>query len=108
MQDTNDGDGKDVIRGYEVDKTKVGQVREVCGDSFGEGFVAAMLNDMDQSAERVIQALLDHNIPPNLISMDRSAPLDPSSSEGLGAIRLLERIQIENDETLPAAAPAAS
>jgi hypothetical protein len=24
-----------IIRGYEVDKTKVGQVREVFGDSFG-------------------------------------------------------------------------
>jgi hypothetical protein len=88
---------------------KVGQVREVCGDSFGECFVAAMLNDMDQSAERVIQALLDRNIPPNLISMDRSAPLYPSFPEGSGANSnsFLDRIQIENDETLPAA-PAAS
>ena len=103
----NDDAGKDVMRGCAVDMVKVGQVREVCGDSFGECFVAAMLNDMDQSAERVIQALLDRNIPPNLISMDRSAPLYPSFPEGSGANSFLDRIQIENDETLPAA-PAAS
>jgi activating signal cointegrator complex subunit 2 len=54
---------------------KVGQVRDILGDSFGEGFVAAMLKEMDFSVERVIQALLEENIPPSLASMDRSAPL---------------------------------
>ena len=114
MEDTvqeyleNDGAGQDVMRGCDADRKKVGQVREVCGEAFGECFVAAMPKDMDKSAERVIQALLDHNIPPNLMSLDRSAPLDPSPSEGSGANRLLERMQIENDETYSAAAPAAS
>jgi activating signal cointegrator complex subunit 2 len=58
-----------------LDMQKVGQVRDILGDSFGEGFVAAMLKDMDFSVERVIQALLEENIPPSLASMDRSALL---------------------------------
>jgi len=33
------------------------------------------LREMDQSVERVIQALLQQNIPPRLMSMDPSAPL---------------------------------
>jgi len=54
---------------------KVRQVREVLGNSYGEGFVALMLNSMEESVEAVIQALLDANIPEALMRMDRSAPL---------------------------------
>jgi hypothetical protein len=35
---------------------------------------------MDHSADRVIQALLDHNVPPSLITMDRTATLEYFSS----------------------------
>ena len=38
-----------------VDMEKVHQVRDVLGDMFGEGFVAAMLKESDGSVERVIQ-----------------------------------------------------
>jgi hypothetical protein len=37
--------------------------------------VNLQLREMDQSAEQVIQALLEQNIPPRLMSMDPSAPL---------------------------------
>ena len=64
-----------------ADMEKVGQVRDILGDSFGEGFVWAMLKEMDCSVERVIQALLEENIPPSLASMDRSAPLQQQVHE---------------------------
>ena len=39
---------------------------------------------MDYSADRVIQALLDHNVPPSLMSMDRAAPLEKKALRGNG------------------------
>jgi hypothetical protein len=61
----------------------VKQVREVLGDMFGEGFIAAMLKEMDQPVESVIQALLEDNIPPSLANMDRAASLQPSTASSL-------------------------
>jgi hypothetical protein len=50
---------------------------------FGEGFIAAMLKEMDQPVESVIQALLEDNIPPSLANMDRAASLQPSTASSL-------------------------
>jgi hypothetical protein len=60
---------------------KVRQVRDIMGDGFGEGFVVAMLNAMDESVERVIGALLEGNVPPSLGSMNRTAPLHNSPDD---------------------------
>jgi hypothetical protein len=39
---------------FDADRAKVGQVLEVFGDTFGGGFVAALLYQMDQSVARVV------------------------------------------------------
>ena len=44
---------------HAADMGKISQVRDILGDEFGEGFVAAMLKCMDNSVEGVIQALLE-------------------------------------------------
>ena len=52
--------------------------------------VKLQLREMDQSAELVIQALLEKNIPPRLMSMDPAAPLS-LSSRTLGSSRLAHK-----------------
>lgn len=71
-----------------ADMDKVEQVCQVFGGIYDDAFVASMLKHMDQSVEHVIEALLEKNIPPTLLSMNRSASLPSrsleSSSGGLG------------------------
>jgi hypothetical protein len=72
-------------------RDKVGQVRDVLGDRFSESLVAAMMDELDQSVDRVIQALLDGNIPIKLAGMNRSAAQNVDAASSNQPDRRLEQ-----------------
>ena len=57
----------------------VSQVRDLL-PNLGEGFVLACLDYFDNSAEDVINTLLEENLPPHLESMDRNLPKQKNTS----------------------------
>ena len=72
-------------------RDKVGQVRDVLGDRFSESLVAAMMDELDESVERVIQALLDGNIPVKLAGMNRAAEANGDAASSNQPDRRLEQ-----------------
>ncbi|EFJ49762.1 hypothetical protein VOLCADRAFT_89548 [Volvox carteri f. nagariensis] len=48
----------------------VSQIKELLGD-YGDGFLAACLEVLDNSPEKVINALLEDNLPPQVAKLDR-------------------------------------
>ena len=57
------------------------QVRAVFGQQYGDAFVGDMLQLPDNSADCVIQALVDQIIPPSLEEMNRQETLPALSCE---------------------------
>eukprot|EP00884_Botryococcus_braunii_P005083 jgi/Botrbrau1/14576/Bobra.0312s0002.1 len=58
----------------------ISQVQDILPD-FGEGFVAACLAKMDNNPERVINSLLEGQLPSDLASLDRALPLQKPAEQ---------------------------
>ena len=73
------GGTEDVSAGAEQ-ASRISAIKELFPD-YGDGFLAECLVAFGQNPERVINALLEGSLPPQLCSLDTKLPLRPPSQQ---------------------------
>lgn len=88
-----------------LEASLVSQIRDLLGDTYGDGFLLVCIAHFNGNAEAVINALLEGSLPPSLQRLDPKAKTRPAMDEGSSAASSSAPAPAPGPSPVPASGP---